>query len=267
MVRLNVTASGPAIDVARLAGAVPILIERSRTIGYDSDGTAVIDGERSTSIRLINGVGGQPGATYDLGQALGEPAEVTVETDTVEQLGLRIRGTAEQEQLDGRLVLDRPGNPERLRMNGSMTSSEKTPVLGQQVELDGVLQVAALIADTAQVGNPGEPAGNRSTEPHGTVTMLSKAGRVEASCRIHSSGSRWKVTVAARMKPRGLMLFAGPVWPFLRRRVAAAVAKSIGEFLTDSAKSLAAEFKPGDGPQQVADRVWEELVDSEQQIR
>lgn len=263
MARLRCSVEVPGIEAERLIGAIPILIDRCRAVGFADDGVAVVDGLPHPEVRLVDGVAGQEGAAYEIAgydqdaanaplpAELGNPGPIrmTVTADRTDRLRAGFTGTdLDGTPSDGWAELEQPGDPRSVSFAVLVGMPPGTPeIFGHSIQLQG----RSRLSNLWQQPGPQLDFSARSAKltAEGTV-------RVERTAR-----ETWQVDAEIRLHPSGYLLLAAVAWPFLKRRVEEALAGWIRGTMADAAARLQSEFGPDDGPQQVADRVWAAMTE------
>lgn len=258
--RLSVHAEGPAIDLDRFVRAIPLLVGRARTVSFDDDDRAVLEGKPTDRLLLVDGTAGRPGAAYRVTGDDGEPTTVTVTRDDAEAIDAELSGGTGGQGNGvttgtGTVTLERPAEAVRLVVAGALTVADAPRMVGSRWDLAG----QALLADWDAPG-----------EPQLAIQLSGRLGSANSTARIdrRSGGpgplgdeaDLWDIALEIELRPRNVARLAALAWPFVRRRVTEAIARQITAALVESAEQIAEDFDPEDGPEEIADRAWAIIV-------
>ncbi|GAB3929707.1 hypothetical protein GCM10011575_27620 [Microlunatus endophyticus] len=266
MARLRCSVRVPGIDVERLIDAVPILIARCRTVDFSDGGVATVDGRRHPELRLVGGVAGQVGATYELDPDAegaadmpaaveirdGGPFRFTVTSDQSSLLRAEVFGTDPGRSTgtirsSGWVQLDGPDAPQSASMAAEVGMPSGMPaIFGRSVRLEAGIRLHDFWF----------------SEPQARFSARSAAVKVGGTFRVEQSTvESWLIQVDLRVRPRGLLLVPGVLLPLFRSRLERALSTQPSKAMSEIAEELQDEFEPGDGPEQVADQIWADLTE------
>jgi hypothetical protein len=205
------------VDLRRWAVLVPLVIARLRELSFDSDGVARFPDGRREGLRLINGVAGRPGASYravlletivdpatsEQSTRPADPVDVTVERDTSRELRLALTSA----EYDAEITIEAPIAPTRASARLRMIPPDVPAWLGREIQLRGTLDVS----------DPTRPV----LEADGRMR------RARASLRLQHLDDRLRLDLSVR--PKGLLRFAGLLWPFVSGQARRAVTQQLTE--------------------------------------
>lgn len=263
MARLRCSVETPGIEAERLIDAVPILIQRCRTIGFDGDGAAIVDGRPHPEVRLVSGVAGQEGATYELVSYVEGTANAPLTSELANPCPVFITFTADRSdrlragfsasdpdgtQSDGWFELEQPDKPRSMSFVARTGMPPGTPALfGSHLELQGL----------ARLHDPWQ-----STDPQVRFTGSSATLTAEGWAAVQQTErNTWQVEVEILIRPTGYLALAAVAWPLVKRWVEAALARLIRDTMADTAARLQNDFGPADGPEEFADRIWAAMTE------
>lgn len=245
--RLQLRVLGPAIELDNHIAAIPLVLARLRRLAWAADGAAIVDGETSRRLRVVDGIGGQPGGTYQyLDPDSDEPITFTVTRDDAEVV--EVTGEVAPDPgvvLNGAVTLVDPGDPLTVRAVGTLHAASLPGIVGREMSGD----FTARLRDFAT-----------SPEPQVSVRITSRHGTADSVAHVVSTGDRWQVDVDLDVRLRGLATLATPVLLLTRRRIAEAITEQIDRALTEVATDLATGHGPTGTPEEIADQAWQSLV-------
>lgn len=243
---------GPRLPIDDWITAAPMVIDRLRAIRYDTSGAAVVDGVRTDRLQLVDGRAGQVGSAYllsdpaalverpaNLAEQPPSPVALTLVADDAERIQIEAHSTGDQDPMGASLELSNPRRPERLSGVASMALVDLPAFFGSSVELAGEITVTEF---------------NFTEEPQIRFDLTSKRISAKGTVHLRPTGDGYEIVVNA--KPRGLARLLALGWPIVRRQVIEAAQNSIGHQLT----SIGDQHAELDGPRQLADQVWAEIV-------
>jgi|GEM_PF-4888517 len=249
--RLQLHVTGPAIDVDSYVKAIPLVLERSRGINWVTEG-AVVDGELTDRLRVIDGVGGRPGATYqyrDTQQRDADTAEPVIFTVTRDDAdAFEATGEIVPEAgvtVNGVVTLADPADPLSVRVVGRLHADELPGILGK--DMDGELTAHLRDFDTAP-------------EPQVELRFANRQASAHSLAHITRDGDRWQVTVDLDLRLRGLAALATPVLFLARRRITEVVTQQIEQALGETAAELTDGHDAAQTPETIADEAWASFV-------
>jgi hypothetical protein len=257
----------PGIDVERFIDAIPILIARCRTVDFSDGGVATVDGRRHPELRLVGGVAGQVGATYELDPdaegAADMPAAVeirdggrfriTMTSDDSSRLRAEVARTdpgssSGTVQSSGWVQLDEPDGPRSASLEAKVGMPSGMPaIFGRSIRLEAGIRLHDLWF---------------VPEPQARFSARSAAVRVDGTFQVEQpTAESWAIEADLRVRPRGFLLVPGLLLPFFRSRLERALANQLSKTMSEIAQEVQDEFEPGDGPEQVADEIWADLTE------
>lgn len=245
--RLQLHVTGPAIEIENYVAAVPLVLERLAGLTWDAEGSAVADGQPSPRLRVVDGVGGQPGASYRYdADDVAEPVLITVTRADAEVIEATTEVVSDPATtLRAVVTLADPADPLTVRGSGTLRAAEVPGIFGK--ELTG--EFTAHLRDFAT-----------AAEPQVEVRLGSRLGTATSLAHVVTAGDRWQVTVDLDLRLRGLAALGAPVLWFNRHRIAEAVSAEIDRALTEAATDIATGHGPTGTPEEIAEQAWQEIV-------
>lgn len=252
MPRLVVDVAAQPVDLARWASLLHLLRDRFRTLEFDADGVVRLPEGRREGLRVVAGEAGRTGATYRIvtwelviDPATGgrrtspsPPALLTVQQDDSRALRVALStpvdGSAAAPTHAFDLTVPTPDAPVRAEALLALPMPDLPRWLGRRMDLQAVLDV-------------GDPA-------HPVLAATGQLRQATATARLEHTGQTLRADLS--VTPRGPLVFAALVWPFVAGRARRTVATGMREWWATVVSTL----DPAATPEAVADELVGDLA-------
>ena len=265
VIRIGAQVSLSAIDVRTLAAVLPALARRWRGLRFEQGVYVSATGQRREGLRIEQGSHPRPGTRYLLmfdpahssepqDEGVGDepvPAKTLVEllADDIHRIRIRVRRVGGPDVVEAELR--RPYRPEGITVDVAGTVPGGWPA-------GGPFAVEAGIAVDQM-----PPTQSRGPQLVVEARHGRAQGRADVAIREADAGF-WTVDVAIRARGRGVARpMVAILTPFLRRYAQRGLDAFIGrlpEEIDQFNQELREEFGPSPDPEQVADKVLNDLL-------
>ncbi|MFW6599055.1 hypothetical protein ACQBAU_01095 [Propionibacteriaceae bacterium Y2011] len=228
MPSLTTTTTIPDLDLESLVSVLPGLIQRIRTITFDGDDVARLDGERREGLRLVDGTAGTPGSAYrivlDTDEGQDHPdarRAVTATLVTDDHHVIKVDVTA----AEGNAIVElaNPLRPQHVTAEATVTHAEVPVWFGRDIDACATIDLPRLSAGHGQVFRAG---------------LNTRWGTGNLEVELTRRPDRHEVTVTLAVRPRWMLAVGMVSWPFLRKRAQAEFDRTVEKFVTDNGAEL-----------------------------